>query len=37
LEERTELLKPKYDVVFRALFGENNIGLAEVFISDMLG
>jgi len=32
-----ELLKPKYDVVFRALFGENNIELAEVFISDMLG
>jgi len=31
------LLKPKYDVVFRALFGENNIELAEVFISDMLG
>ncbi len=32
-----KLLKPKYDVVFRALFGENNIKLAETFISDILG
>ena len=35
--EETKLLKPKYDVVFRALFGENNINLAETFISDILG
>ena len=37
METNTKLLKPKYDVVFRALFGENNKKLAETFISDMLG
>ncbi len=34
---KVKLLKPKYDVVFHALFGENNIFLAEKFISDILG
>ena len=37
MEKEIKLLKPKYDVVFRALFGENNEKLAETFISDMLG
>lgn len=37
MEYEQKLLKPKYDVVFRALFGENNKRLAEVFISDILG
>ena len=34
---KNRLLKPKYDVVFRALFGENNKSLTEKFISDILG
>ena len=37
MTKESKLLKPKYDVVFRALFGENNINLAEIFISDILG
>lgn len=35
--ENIELLKPKYYVVFRALFGDSNKSLAETFISDILG
>ena len=34
---KDKLLKPKYDVVFRVLFGENNKTLTEKFISDILG
>ena len=36
LEEK-ELLKPKLDVVFRALFREENKNLTESFISDIIG
>ena len=32
-----ELLKPKYDVVFQALFGSNKENITQSFISDILG
>lgn len=35
--EKKELLKPKYDVVFQALFGENKENITQSLISDILG
>ena len=35
--EKKELLKPKYDIVFQALFGENRDNITQSFISDILG
>lgn len=35
--EKKELLKPKYDVVFQALFGKNKDNITQSFISDILG
>lgn len=35
--KKIELLKPKYDVVFQALFGENKENITESFLSDILG
>ena len=35
--QKKELLKPKYDVVFQALFGENKDNITQSFISDILG
>ena len=35
--KRKELLKPKYDVVFQALFGENRENITQSLISDILG
>lgn len=35
--KKIELLKPKYDVVFQALFGENRENITENFLSDILG
>ena len=35
--QKKELLKPKYDVVFQALFGENKNNITQSFISDILG
>lgn len=35
--KKIELLKPKYDVVFQALFGENRENITESFLSDILG
>ena len=35
--QKKELLKPKYDVVFQALFGENRDNITQSFISDILG
>lgn len=32
-----ELLKPKYDVIFQALFGSNKENITQSFISDILG
>ena len=36
-ERKRELLKPKYDVVFQALFGENKENITQSLISDILG
>lgn len=35
--KKIELLKPKYDVVFQALFGENKENITQSLISDILG
>ena len=35
--QKIELLKPKYDVVFQALFGENKDNITQSLISDILG
>lgn len=35
--ENKELLKPKYDVVFQALFQDNKENITQSFISDILG
>lgn len=35
--KKVKLLKPKYDVVFQALFKENKDNITESFISDILG
>ena len=35
--KKIELLKPKYDVVFQALFGSNKENITQSFISDILG
>lgn len=37
MNEKRELLKPKYDVVFQALFENNKDNITESFISDILG
>ena len=34
---KKELLKPKYDIVFQALFGGNKENITQSFISDILG
>lgn len=36
-KEKIELLKPKYDVVFQALFGQNEENITQSFISDIIG
>ena len=36
-QEEKYLLRPKLDVVFRALFREENKNLTEAFISDIIG
>ena len=36
-DKKKELLKPKYDVVFQALFGENRENITQSLISDILG
>ena len=35
--KKIELLKPRYDVVFQALFGENRDNITQSLISDILG
>jgi len=35
--KKIELLKPKYDIVFQALFGENKDNITQSLISDILG
>ena len=35
--ENKELLKPKYDIVFQALFQDNKENITQSFISDILG
>ena len=35
--KKIELLKPRYDVVFQALFQGNNENITESLISDILG
>ena len=37
LEVKKELLKPKIDVVFQALFNQKNEDITKAFISDLLG
>ena len=37
MENKKELLKPKYDVVFQALFQNNKDNITEDLISDILG
>ena len=36
-DKKKELLKPKYDVVFQALFGENKENITQSLVSDILG
>ena len=36
-EKTIKLLKPKYDVIFQALFGSNKENITQSFISDILG
>ena len=35
--KKVRLLKPKYDIVFQALFQENKENITESLISDILG
>ena len=36
-QNKKEYLKPKYDIVFQALFGKNKQNITQSFISDILG